>query len=716
MFSIFVSLFIAGIILRMRTPAYQGMASVFLQDSRGINEDPERQLLFREVVGMRELAAVSPIDEFMILSTSLTFVHQSIIQTRANISCYTRHWSGRQYYHDDAPIRLAAIKEPACFPLQFKVIPQNTESYQIVGKDGKKEGRFGQPFCDLGLELLIEADTSIVRSIGLPFYIEIEDPQVVATRYRKKLRVSPQGNSNIVTLSLTASHPAQCKLLLNTLINEYMNQSVRVKQAALDSSLLYVEQKIRDVKEELHFRETNEVDFKRLHKAANLSVEGALLTARLQQMENEWMEQEIRQQRLARFIRQMHDSSSGDLDPISFVPDENQLNHEIGNYNKDLAKLHQWIQSGSPLNPEITRLKEDILQKNRSIFDRVENLHHASSMKLFNLQQRMDTFQHQIRQLSATQTGVTHLVRDRRIKGALYTYLANKQEENGLLRAMVTPSLRVLDPVVVSRSPVNLPASRIIGRSLCLGGVFPLAFCCFLLLFDRRVKTKETIRRNVTAPVLGTIAKGQLDESPVQEGFCALQYALFYTAQLKAGAVVCVTSTMPGEGKTFISSNLARSAARFGKKVCLVGLDLRRPVLQSLFGYSGRRGVSDYLTCSDTDTGGLERLILPCEDNPFLSILPAGTVPPNPAELLSGDRYERMIEQLRSRFDVIILDTPPAEIVADTLLISRQADLSLYVVRVGVTDFRELENINQLYFDRRLPDMHLVINGDLSLV
>ena len=310
------------------------------------------------------------------------------------------------------------------------------------------------------------------------------------------------------------------------------------------------------------------------------------------------------------------------------------------------------------------------------------------------------------------------IARQQEIKAGLYLMLLQKREENAITLAATANNAKIIDEALADDNPVSPKRMMVYLAALVLGVGFPVGIIYLIGLTKFKIEGRADVEKLTSLPVIGDIplADEKSGSIAVFENHNNLMSETFRNVRtnlqfmLENGKnVILVTSTISGEGKSFVSSNLAISLSLLGKKVVIVGLDIRKPGLNKVFNISQKEhGITQFLT---NPTKNLMDLVQSSDINKNLFILPGGSVPPNPTELLARDGLEKAIETLKANFDYVILDTAPVGMVTDTLLIGRTADLSVYVCRADYTRKAEFTLINELMENNKLPNLCIAING-----
>lgn len=321
----------------------------------------------------------------------------------------------------------------------------------------------------------------------------------------------------------------------------------------------------------------------------------------------------------------------------------------------------------------------------------------------------------------------TNISRQQELKSSLYLLLLKKREENSIALAATADKAKVIDSAVVS-GPISPNYSLIRSLSVAVGLLLPIVVITLINFFRYRIEGHADVEKLARVPILGDIPlERSLKKSKtsliVQEGenanalmtevFCGLRTNLQFLLGKANHNVILVTSTISGEGKTFVATNLAVSLALLDKRVVVVGLDIRRPKLLECFGFSheeikGKKGITNYLSDNSID---LHSLLISAKNNSNLYILPAGTIPPNPAELIARPALDTAIKLLAEEFDYVILDSAPVGLVSDALIASRLADITLYICRADYSHKSDFDLINDLKKKQKLPEMAIIVNG-----
>lgn len=387
-------------------------------------------------------------------------------------------------------------------------------------------------------------------------------------------------------------------------------------------------------------------------------------------------------------------------------------------YNKKVNNLNRTLEGSTSDNPLVVTMRDELSRDKARI---LQNL--ASSKSTLNAQR--NSLRHlenrSVGQLAATPTldkGLNEIFREQQVKVNIYTFLLQRREEIALQKTLATNTARLIDDPTGS-GPVSPQRSQIYMIALLIGLAIPAAIITLRRFLFPIFSDQEDLERITKVPILGEICTsdkagkygivvGQNVSTPIAELFRLLRNNISFTRSGVDSRVILVTSSVSGEGKTFISANLAMTYALMGKKVVVVGLDLRRPMLAHAMGFSNRHGVTSYLSGQQTD---LDELIMQSRENPNLYVLPAGPVPPNPNELLMSGNMSRLMSSLRDEFDYVIIDSAPIGVVSDTFLITRHSDLQLYVARANYSTKKSLKVLHDAVKNGKFSSVYIILNG-----
>jgi capsular exopolysaccharide synthesis family protein len=383
------------------------------------------------------------------------------------------------------------------------------------------------------------------------------------------------------------------------------------------------------------------------------------------------------------------------------------------------------LRTASETNPTVIDVTLSLTLMANSLKTSIESLYESLVIQQRDTEAQAAKFEAKINNAPTQEKILAGYKRQQDVKSGLYLMLLQKREENSIALAATADNAKIIDAALPNDAPVSPKRKMIWLVALVLGCAIPVAVIYVLELLRYKIEGRNDLEKLTSVPVLGDVAvahnlkKGQRgivvrenDNDMMAETFRSIRTNLQFVLDSPDKKVIQFTSTTSGEGKTFISSNLAMSMALLGKKVILLGLDIRKPRLAEMFGFADRsKGITAFLAGDPDDKKLLFDQVIPSGISSNLDILPAGVVPPNPAELLSKVNLDNAITFLSEKYDYVLLDTAPVGLVTDTLIIARVADASVYVCRADYTAKNDLNLVNSLYTEGKLKNMSLVLNG-----
>ena len=529
--------------------------------------------------------------------------------------------------------------------------------------------------------------------------------------------------SSILTLALKDGSAARAEDVLNTLINVYNEEAVKDKNQVAVNTANFINERLIIIENELGGVESELESFKQRNQIVDIASSAGMYMSESQKYNSDALELET-QLRLANFIKDYltDPTKETDLIPSNTGIGDMNIESQISLYNTAKLKRDRLIDDSSENNPVVQELNNSLRAMKQNIIRAVDNMIVSLNVQRSDAQNREMRAQSRVTAIPAKERQMLSIERQQKVKEALYLYLLNKREENALSQAMADNNARVIDGAEGGNSPISPNRNRILLLGLLVGLAIPSLACLGILFLDTRVHSRKDVEDIVSVPYLGEIPQdkeaGKLNEqespfllakeqrdSTVSEAFRILRTNMAFMARKDLPQqVIIFTSLNEGAGKTFISKNLGMSLVLAKKKVILIDMDIRRGTLSRQF-HLKKIGLTNYLA----DNTLLAEDIIKHQDG--FDIIAAGAIAPNPAELLMDERLDKLVTELRRRYDYIVVDSVPVGIIADATISNRIADLTIFVARAGRLDRRQLPEIEQLYKENKLHNMALVLNG-----
>ena len=618
-------------------------------------------------------------------------------------------------------------------------LPEQSFSFTMTLKDAKTvtlsdfSGIEAKPSYEVALNdtvAIIEGMNVVVTAtnylrdswLNTPIRVQKLPVESMVNYYKNALGIQQEEEeASILTLALKDSSPARAEDVLNTLITVYNEEAIKEKNQVAVNTANFINERLIIIERELGNVESNLESFKQRNQIVDIASSAGMYMTESQKYNADAMELET-QLRLANFIKDYltDPSKETDLIPSNTGISDMNIENQISLYNAAKLKRDHLIDDSSVNNPVVQELNNSLRAMKQSIIRAVDNMIVSLNVKRNDAQNREMRAQDRVTAIPTKERQMLSIERQQKIKEALYLFLLNKREENALSQAMADNNARVIDGAEGSNAPISPNRNRILLLGLLVGIALPGAVCLAILFMDTRVHGRKDIEGATSVPYLGEIpldkeamkdhrrkvmAVKEQGDDIVSEAFRILRTNMaFLSKKDKPAQVITFTSFNIGAGKTFIARNLSMSLAYMKKRVVMVDLDIRKGTLSRHFGHY-HVGVTNYLS---DNTVKVDDII---QHQEGFDLIPAGILAPNPAELLMDNRLDELMNELRTRYDYIIADNVPVGLIADATIANRIADLTIFVVRAGKLDRRQLPDIEKLYQEKKLKNMALVLNG-----
>jgi capsular exopolysaccharide synthesis family protein len=410
--------------------------------------------------------------------------------------------------------------------------------------------------------------------------------------------------------------------------------------------------------------------------------------------------------------------TNNDLIPSSLGLLNESTSQNTLNYNRLILERNRLLKGANADNPILINLNDQILRLRESIDQSLRNSRSSLAISLEETRNQERRMSSRIYSAPKKEREITDIKRQQQIVETLYLYLLQKREESSITLSVMTPNAKVIDRAYGSSTPVSPNKLIVYIGAFLMGIAIPFIIIYFRMSLDNKIHTLADIEPMVKAPVLGDIPTSKSkkkfiiskkDSSNMAEAFRLLRTNLNFMlpGNTKEAKTIFITSTISNEGKTFISINLASALALLNKRVLLIAADIRKPEIDAYLNIKQAKGLTHFLIDNSLKVTDL----IVHHDKTNLDFLQTGIVPPNPSELLTNGRFDEIITYGRANYDFVVVDTPPVNVVTDTLLMSHQADLFVYVVRANFLDKRLLKVPKMMYENKRLPNMAILINS-----
>lgn len=710
--------------LRYTTPKYNATASILIKDDKksGLSAEIET---FKDL-GIVGGGSLNNTDNEIEILKSRKVIGNVVDSLNLDINYFV---SGRviksEVYKSTAPIRMEFIKKDSILSEKdtlFNVKIKNQSNYSLTNTEGTEVSThaFGESVTnDLGSfkifksQLIGENKYEDILVHVLPKYFVIDG-------YRNNIRISPVNkNSSVLTLALEDAVREKAEDILNELVKQYNLDAINDKNQVSEKTKEFIDSRLEKVKDELYIIDKAVKDFKDDRNFTGLPEEVKLVLESLKETNQSIIEVNTNLS-LAKWIENKLNNESTQFDqlPLSLGFENQAVTTLIENYNVLISDWEFTKETAGSRNPVLLQIEGQIKSTRLSLLESLSNITGSLELQLEELKKEELKALSKVKSIPRNERGFIDIARQQEIISGLYQYLLRKKEETDISLAVTVSNAKIIDVAYSSKTPVSPKKKIIYLIGFIIGLIVPFGFIYVWDILDSKVHSKQDVEEQLSVPFLGDVPKSDSSEKVIigndvrsssAEAFRLIRTNLDFmlTSKRKENKSIFVTSTTSGEGKSFISINLAATLALSGKKVLLMGMDLRAPKVTEYLGIPERKGVTNYITDEDML---LEDLIFRIPEIKGLDIIASGAIPPNPAELLMTKRVDNLFTIVKQEYDIVIVDTAPVNLVTDTLLIGKYADMFMYVVRANYLDKRLLAVPQELYNEKKLPNMAIVLN------
>ena len=556
-------------------------------------------------------------------------------------------------------------------------------------------------------------------------YATILPIETVARMYRSRLSASATSKTTTVAnVSFTDTQVGRSIDYLNELLKSYNDDANEDKNEVAMKTEEFIKERIDFIRGELDVTEGELEQYKKSNELINLTNNATTALSSTTEYQKKQVEIETQLNLINALVKYVNDPANAmQVIPANLGLENNTLNTLISKYNDGVLSRNRLLKSSSEDNPFVQRITAQLEEMWPSIKMSLEAIRSDIMTQKASAESQYNMFSSRISSTPTQERALTNMSRQQEIKANLYLMLLQKREENYISLASTAAKARIIDsPLrlgkVSPKSSVTYLAALIIGMCLPVGIIFLMGLLRYRIGGREDIEKLTKISILADIPLAGKHVDGEKalvvrenTNNAMEEAFRGLRTNLRFILEADEKVILC-TSCIPGEGKTFVSTNLAMSLALMGKKVIIVGLDIRKPRLVKLFGMpADKRGITNFLSSNDLSYDLLENQIMHGIINKNLDVLPAGVIPPNPGELISREQLDKAVELLKGHYDYILLDTPPVGLVSDTLSIGRVANMCLFVCRADYSPRANFDLINGLRADNKLPKINLVLNA-----
>ena len=716
-----LSLVVAYIYLRYTPAQYSASATILIKDNQksGISKELEA---FKDM-GIVGGGSSNNTDNEIEIIKSRKIIGQVVDSLNLDINYFIEGRVIKSEIYTDKPIQFRFISKESSFLEKDTVLivsQKNAKQYSF--KNIEKEIIATHNFDEVVTSNIGTFKIDKTKDFEQDVFIILNKRTRIVDAYRSKVTISPVNkNSSVLLLSINGTVQEKAADFLDELVRQYNIDAVNDKNEVSKKTKEFIDERLYAIGKDLSGIQDRIKKFKIENDITGLSTEGEL-ALELASSNNEKLIQIQTELNIAEGVLKniKKQSNKDETLPQNLGFSEGSIAASIKAYNELVVFKNRLSINAGSKNPQILQYQKEITSLKLNLKNSILNLIASLQTQYNQITKEATRVNSKLNAIPSLERGFIDIARQQEIISGLYSYLLKKKEETAISLAVTVSNAKIIDVAYSSGIPVSPKKKIVYLAALLIGLLVPFIIIYLRNLLDTKVHNKKDVESSVTVPFLGDIPQseskekiivGNEERSSGSEAFRLIRTNLDFMMAGKTGSkkFIFVTSTTSGEGKSFISINLAATLALSGKKVLLLGMDLRAPKVTEYLGLESKKGVTNYITSNDLS---LEDLKFTIPEAKGLDIISSGAIPPNPAELLSSASIEKLFSELKNNenYDYIVVDTAPVNLVTDTLLIAKYADMFMYIVRANYLDKRLLNVPEELYRSKRLPNMAIVLN------
>ncbi|MHA7831056.1 MAG: GumC family protein [Flagellimonas sp.] len=735
----FIAVILAHIYLRYAVPEYMASAKIQILEESGATSE----LSVLEDLNIFSGGKTKIDDEIDILNARSNYINL-VKELKLNVRYFvTGNIKSKELYGEDqypfnlsfiAPDSLANKLEHEFF---VDVISESNFGYSVEEDDAIDRYTFGSKLeTEIG-DIILTPNDILEKYIGQRIHVVVSPIYMVADRYREAMLITAADSkfSNIIDISLTDRVQKRAIDIINALVEINNVNAVRDKKEVADRTTKFINDRIGEIYNSLSSADETAENFKSSRGITDLGSQ-ANVTFEQSTIGEQQLQDASIQLNIANSMKDLIADQEGyDIIPTNVGISDPSITNAASQYNELVAQRKRLLESSNEKNPVIVKLDQQLEILKRGMQSSLNNVTNNLNLEVNSLSKQLSQINSRIYAAPGNERALRDITRKQQTTESLYLYLLQKREESQITFASASPKSKIVDSAYGSFQPVSPKSKLVYLASLILGLIIPFSIIYLKELLDDKVHNKLDLEKNAgDIPVIVEVPRlgrkddrlvTKQDRSVLAESLRILRTNLNYIQRSHKSTpnnIIFITSSVPGEGKTFISSNLAAIYANTGKKVLLIGADIRNPKLYDFFTTddmiqtdkmkpkrSTKDGLTEYLVNSNLN---VQDITIPAQVNEnSIDIIFSGKIPPNPTELLMNDRMGELFKKVSELYDYVIVDTAPLMVVTDTLLISEYASQILYVVKAGGTEKKVLNFPVKLKAEGKLKGLSFVVNN-----
>lgn len=707
--NVILCLMMGAAYLYIKTPLYNIYATLVIKDQK---KGEVTNIALKELDFFDEQKIVDNEAEII---RSENIIRSVVNKLHLNIAYFEESKLTKSYPRFySSPVKLEVLNPVIRDKYALKLVLENEQGGYFSG-DKKVPVKWGESFTINGLQGVLMPTAYLRQYTGKTIRIDVVPPAFTTRQLREHMIIN-QASKNSSVLNITLQFPSGEKgaEILDAIINEYDNANIRDKKRQTDITLAFIEERLGLIAGELNNFESKEEHYKTTRKITALGADAQLFLDKVKENDSKLNEGKIQLEYLTtieNYIRQ----DQAVLAPPNSTMSDPVLIATVSKLSQLQLEKEQLSKTVGPENPLLIAKQNQIKEVRQSILQNISTQKLVLTTTLSQLSDTRDVIDNQIRTVPVSERSLTQIMREKNIRENIYTYLLQKREEASITHASAFSSMRIIDNAYSSVKPVSPNKMIVLLTALLAGLVLPVVYINARQVLYNKADGRHTIAAGTSVPVIGEIStqKGESSllfiDMPgiVTEQFRLLRTRLQRITAYETPKTMLVTSAVSGEGKSFISANLASAFALTSQKTILVEMDLRVPHLTPGLPETDGRGIADFLSGNTSD---IASLISPT-DIPNLDFIPAGQASDLNHDLFTGNKPDQLFAWLSNHYRYIIINTPPSLLISDTLQLERLSDVTLFIVRHHKTNLRYLSYVERLKKKEKVNNLFIIYNG-----